>query len=118
MVHALQVCYLRADYSMLACIRGPNDDLCVPTADYASLLGSAKLVLLLYIVLVPAIFWRLLLKASSAICAEKRTLLSGALKFLHGPYRPMYYYFELVEMCRMVILSAEITRLFTELMCI
>ena len=98
------VCYVSADYSTVACNRAPGGTECVYTTEYESVRSTAQLVLLLYALLLPSLLLYLLLRARHAIEHDMKTPLATALLFLHKPYRPTFYYFELVEMLRKQIL--------------
>lgn len=50
------------------------------------------------------LFGILIFKARLAILKSKPTALSRAIQFLHGEYRPMFCYWELVEMVRRLLL--------------
>jgi hypothetical protein len=94
------ICYLSVDYSTTACVRPPGGTECVYTPEYASLRSTAWLVIIVYAFMLPVLLLYLLIHERAAIQSGRRTRLSRALAFLHEPYKPQFFYFELLEMVR------------------
>merc|ERR1712196_1474 len=61
---------------------------------------------------IPLVYFLLLKRASRAIVSERHTSLSRALAFFHADYEPKYYWWELVETYRKVILVGFATLTF------
>lgn len=97
---ASKVCYLSVDFSSIACVQAADADACEETPEYASLRSTAMLVILVYAFLLPVLFLYLLLRERKAIQANRKTRLATATEFLHEPYKPQFYYFELIEIAR------------------
>ena len=98
LVRASEVCYLASDYSVVACIRPLEGGACEPTNEYTSLILVGLVVLVIYVVVLPALLLVLLVRARRAIVEGRSTPLSVALQSLHAPYRPQFFYFELIEL--------------------
>ena len=103
-MRASEVCYLSSDYSVVACIRPLEGGACKPTNEYASLFLVGCVVLVAYVIVLPALLLALLVRARRAIVKGSATRLSVALKPLYAPYQPQFYYFQLLELMRKVFL--------------
>ena len=72
--------------------------------EHGTITGVAWLALFLYPLGIICIFAALLLHARKAILAKRPTLLSQAVRFLYREYQPDFYYWEIMEMLRRVVL--------------
>ena len=74
------------------------------TDEYRRIRGIASLAIALYPVGVPLFYMLLFFKARRAIWAEKPTSLAKALDFLVGEYHSVYFFWELIEALKKLLL--------------
>ena len=95
---AERTAYLAADVS-IQCWAGDET-----TAEYASLRQVAFIAMAIYPIGLVLLNGALLFAARKAILLERATLLSGAIKFLYREYKREFFWWELAEMLRRVVL--------------
>ena len=95
--------YLRADYSVRCSDDGHSDP------EHDQILGLAWVTFFIWPVAVPVMYVMLLLMVRTALVAKRPTRVSRAVAFLHGDYRPPYFYWEALDILRRLILSACIS---------
>ena len=99
--------FLAAD-SRLLCVADHCDDAAHAdfafTAEYAAVRSIAYLAIFCYPFCVPALYLALLLKARGAILDGKPTALSRSLAILHREYEPSYFFWEVVELTKKLLL--------------
>ena len=108
MLLAEEVCYVRADYGLVRHVQ-PRlaDGTPAPlreTAAFQRVRILAGLIIFLYAGLLPSIFFIVLLRERHNLREERETPATRALSFLHRPYLPQFWYFELVEMGRKILI--------------
>ena len=100
-------CYLRADYSVVTCVekKGAPEAGCVEQEEYTEIKGFAYMVIVVYAVVVPlALLIVLVTKRREIRGQSKPGELSIALQFLYRAYEPRFYWYEIVEVARRLIL--------------
>ena len=66
---------------------------------------------------VPLLYGSLLALSAGALKARRPTRISRACHFLHGEYRPSYYYWELLDLLRRLVFTGCCGRARTPLVC-
>ena len=109
--------FLTADYSLMCeasgCVMG-GEALVTPswsrktpaafTPEYRRVHMLAWLAIVLYPICIPALYTALLIAARKALHNNKVTPLSKALEFLHREYEPRYFWWEILEVVKKLIL--------------
>lgn len=91
--------WLVADYAIQCSYAGGET-----SSDYVPVIALGVISLLLWPIGVPAASYALLRRCKAAIQSGKPSPLSQATRFLHRPYEPRCYYWELVEIMRKLLL--------------
>ena len=121
-----KICYMRADFTIVKYVTDYDHDgnvigpaMCEPymlgllgkdgpceryTPEYIRIRTWAYVMIAIYAGLVPLTFLYSLLKVRKTLLAELETPLSRALQFLHRPYKPQFWYFEIIEIARKLTL--------------
>ena len=132
---AAEVCYIGADYSVVACIRSKDGDQCEYTDEYFQIRQVAGGILVAYAAIWPLLLLLLLLRATRGSrtrarqardgermakaqtealgifkLAEAKTVaaLEDALRSVYAPFKPQFFYFELVDLARKLLLLGVI----------
>ena len=109
--------FLTADYSLMCeaegCVMG-GEPLVTPswsrdspaafTPEYRQVHMLAWLAIVLYPICIPALYTALLCLASKALRTETETPLSAALGFLHREFEPRYFWWEILEVVKKLML--------------
>ena len=87
-----KVCYLRADYSVIKCVKEDPGASCVEQEEYTEIKRFAIMVIVVYAVVVPlALLIVLVTKRREIRGQSKPGELSIALQFLYRAYEPRFY---------------------------
>lgn len=96
--------WLRADYSMQCTTNGCSDDAGATwTPEWQAARQTAWTVLWVYAMGVPCAYALLLAHERKTLVAEGEAPLTGALAFLHDGYRPVCFWWELVNVLRKLL---------------
>ena len=103
-----RVCYLPADYSFLVSYSyngyyAQTGEM-TWTPEYNRLWLWAGLTVFVYNFIVPLMFFVRLYTLREFLKADRSTKKTNACAFLHDPYYPQYWYWELIEIMRKVLL--------------
>ena len=108
---------MRADYSIVMRVEDFDHDgnligpaICdgAPCArespEFIAIKHWSIITIVIYAGLVPLSFLYSLVKVRKALLAEVETKMSHAIDFLHRPYKPQFWYFEMIEIARKLTL--------------
>jgi len=90
---------MSADFAVFC--RGEDGEF---TEEYSRILLLAHVAIVCYPVCMPCVYACLLFKARHAVWSESPTRLSASVNFLTGEYAKAYYFWELVEVLKKLLL--------------
>ena len=85
------MCYMRADYSVINCVADQEGGDCRKTAEYMELQLLAIFIIVFYAVLLPALFFAILVRERRAIVDGRETKLTRAVELLYRAYKPQFW---------------------------